>query len=349
MAKRPTIKDLAEASGVSAATVDRVLNGRQSVRAVTAMRVFEAAKQIGYHATPLIQQRVVGEVPSLHFGLLLPTIEQDFYGYFRAEAERAVATYHDAQVRLSIEFLTASNPPDVAQAMGALGARVDALGVVAVDHPRVTEQVEKLAQRGVPVYAILTEIGQGVREAYVGTNNIKVGRTAASMLARAIPPKHQDEAAREVALFVGGPRWHGHELRETGFRTWLRQNRPDISVLETIVNMDTPELTFEASIALMKRHPRLAGIYCAGGGREGVIRAVREEGKAGRVDVIANELSDVTRYAMADGIVSMVLHTPVFDIMTECFRLAQNALTDGLGASKGQYFLPLHVVLPENL
>ncbi len=41
MAKRPTITDLARISGVSVATVDRVLNSRLPVREETARRVYE--------------------------------------------------------------------------------------------------------------------------------------------------------------------------------------------------------------------------------------------------------------------------------------------------------------------
>ncbi|SDZ47366.1 LacI family transcriptional regulator, partial [Jannaschia faecimaris] len=44
MANRPTIADLARAAGVSTATVDRVLNGRLSVRAETARKVQDAAR-----------------------------------------------------------------------------------------------------------------------------------------------------------------------------------------------------------------------------------------------------------------------------------------------------------------
>ena len=56
--RRPTISDLARASGVSVATVDRVLNGRHRVREETARRVYDAAQSIGYHAVGLIRQRV---------------------------------------------------------------------------------------------------------------------------------------------------------------------------------------------------------------------------------------------------------------------------------------------------
>ena len=90
MANRPTIHDVAREAGVSSATVDRVLNGRERVREDTARKVYEAAQLIGYHAAPLIGQRVHAELPRLRLGLVLHKERQAFYQAFKAEAERAV-------------------------------------------------------------------------------------------------------------------------------------------------------------------------------------------------------------------------------------------------------------------
>ncbi|RVP13966.1 LacI family DNA-binding transcriptional regulator, partial [Sinorhizobium meliloti] len=79
MTKRPTIADLARASGVSVATVDRVLNGRHPVREETARRVYDAAKTIGYHAVGLLRQRVFEDLPQYSLGFLLQKPEQSFY------------------------------------------------------------------------------------------------------------------------------------------------------------------------------------------------------------------------------------------------------------------------------
>ncbi|HWV20199.1 MAG TPA: LacI family DNA-binding transcriptional regulator, partial [Devosia sp.] len=46
--RRVTVHDVARAAGVSLATVDRVLNGRPGVRSVTAEKVEEAIKSLGF-------------------------------------------------------------------------------------------------------------------------------------------------------------------------------------------------------------------------------------------------------------------------------------------------------------
>ena len=58
--RRPTIPDLAEAAGVSVATVNRVLSGAGNVRLATRERVQQAAEEIGFYGLGSIQARVRG-------------------------------------------------------------------------------------------------------------------------------------------------------------------------------------------------------------------------------------------------------------------------------------------------
>ncbi|MGO4853628.1 LacI family DNA-binding transcriptional regulator [Phaeovulum sp. W22_SRMD_FR3] len=348
MARRPRIHDLAEAAGVSVATVDRVLNGRHAVRAETADRVYAAAKRIGYHAAPLLEKRVGAPKRSLHIGLLLHAQEADFYRSFKSLAEAAARADPRAKIRLSTAYLPSQNPAEVVAALEAMAARVQMVAMVAIDHPLISEAVAGLKARGVPVFALLSDFAQGARAAYIGTNNLRVGRTAAWMLARGMA------RPAKVALFVGGHRWHGHELRETGFRSYFRQEHPEVTLIDTQVNLDTPQLAYEAVLSLLARHADLAGIFCAGGGMEGIIQAIRDERRAGnpraaRVDIVVNELTEVSRHALADGLVSLVIDTPVTAICQALFTASLAALAEGPGEAPGQIFLPPVLILPESL
>ena len=98
---------------------------------------------------------------------------------------------------------------------------------VAPDHPTLTAAIEELKARGIPVFSLLSDFAAGVRDGYVGLDNRKVGRTAAWMIAKAA------KQPGKVAMFVGSHRFHGHELREIGFRSYFRENAPEFTVLET--------------------------------------------------------------------------------------------------------------------
>lgn len=100
--KRPTITDLAEAAGVSVATVDRVLNGRLKVREETARKVSEAAERIGYHAANVIRQRLLADVPEYHLAIVLQKERHAFYQSFAAKLMQAAADVRDRRIRVSI-------------------------------------------------------------------------------------------------------------------------------------------------------------------------------------------------------------------------------------------------------
>lgn len=343
MANRPTIHDVAREAGVSSATVDRVLNGREKVREETARKVYEAARLIGYHAAPLIGQRVHADLPRLRLGLVLHKERQSFYQQFKVEAERAVTQAIGVRASLQVAFASSQSPKDFTELMEAMVGRVDAIAATAVTHPEVTEAVMRLNARGIPCFSLLNDFAQGVRQNYLGLNNLKVGRIAAHMIATA------SHHAGKIAVFVGGYRWHGHELRETGVRSYFREHAPHFQVLDTLINLETRQLTYEATLDLLGRHPDLRGIYCAGGGMEGAIAAVREARAPGEVALVVNELTPESRAALIGRHVTMVIGTPLPRLCDDLVRLATEAVSDGLKPVQGQHFLLPDLYLPESV
>ncbi len=343
MTRRPTIHDVAREAGLSTATVDRVLNAREKVREDTANRVYEAARLVGYHAAPLIGQRVQGDLPRLRLGVVLHKEKQAFYQTFKAELERAVSQATGVRASIIIEFASSQTPADFAALMDGMATRVDAVAATAVTHPEVTEAVIRLNAKGIPCFALLNDFGQGVRQNYLGLNNMKIGRIAAHMIAATC---HQPG---KIAVFVGGYRWHGHELRETGFRSYFREHAAQFTVLDTLVNLETRQLTYEATLDLLNRHPDLRGIYCAGGGMEGAIAALREVRKPGEVTLIVNELTPESRAALISRYIGMAISTPLPRLCADLVTLATEAVREGITPLQGQHFLPPDLYLPESV
>lgn len=343
MAKRPTIADLAHAAGVSEATVDRVLNARGKVRPETAHSVLDAAERIGYHAAALIGHRLQPSLPTLRVGFVLQKGRQAFWQAFGTAAQEAAKRAIGVSARAEIVFLSSQAPSDVASALIDLKDKVDAVAAVAVAHDGVTAAVGELQAAGVPCLALLNDYAQGVRNSYIGLNNLKVGRVAAHMIAttRPVPGK--------VAVFVGGFRWHGHALRETGFRSYFREFSPNSQVLDTLVNLETRQLTYEATLDLLDRHPDLTGLYVAGGGMEGAISALRETREPGEVTLIVNELTPDSRAALTDRYAALVIATPLDAVCSYAFEFAATARAHGESAIPSQHFLLPELILPEVL
>ena len=343
MARRPTVADLARASGVSVATVDRVLNGRLPVREETARRVYEAASAIGYHAVSLIKQRLQQDLPQYRLGFLLQRPNQPFYQGFAKELDHATNAAQGFRGVAQIEFLESQTPAEISAKLKGLAARCKAVAMVSVDHPTVTATVAELKEKGVPVFALLSDAAPGVRESYVGLNNRKAGRTAAWVIARTA------RKPGKVVVFIGSHRFHGQEMREIGFRSYFREYAPEFELIDTMVNLEARRIAHEATLDLLQRHPDLAGFYVAGGGMEGAISALREESMAGRIVAVCNELTPDSRAALADNIVTMVIATPIERLSRDLVAQMAQAIETGGAETPGQIFLPFDIYVSENI
>lgn len=345
MARRAGLIDLAQAAGVSLATVDRTLNGRQAVSPSTRARITEAALRIGHPAAQrLLGQNLHPPMPEIRFGVLLHKQGQDFYKAFAEELQRAVSRIPGVQGRLVLEFSASQAPGEMAGNLRSMAGRCDVLAATAVNHPEVTAAVEELTTKGLHVFSLLSDFAQGIRHGYLGLNNLKVGRTAAWITALAAKEKGK------LLLFVGGHRWHGHELRETGFRAYLREVAPQLEVLETIINLETRQLTYETTLATLARQPDLRGIYVAGGGMEGAIAALREARRPGELVLVCSALTPDSRRGLAEGVVTLIIDTPLEKLCRELFdRMRQAVQSRGEVADSGQLFLPPDIHVAESV
>lgn len=343
MAGRPTIADLAREAKVSVATVDRVLNGRHRVREETARRVYEAANAIGYHAAGLIRQRIQQDLPHYRLGFVLQKPRQFFYQAFARELEQASNAAPGMRVDAHIDFAGSQTAGDVIAKLREVAARSQAVAMAAPDHPMLTVAVQELKDRGIPVFSLLSDFAPGVREGYVGLNNRKAGRTAAWVIANTC------KKPGKIAVFVGSHRFHGHELREIGFRTYFRENAPDFQILDTLINLETRQITHEATLDLLQRHPDLAGLFVAGGGMEGAISALREEHAAGRIVTVCNELTPESRAALADGIITAAIATPLSRLCSDLIGMMVRTIEAGAAETPGQTFLPFDIYVSENI
>jgi len=275
-------------------------------------------------------------------GVSVAMLHNEDQPYYRALADRliaAVARLEGVRGSAVVTFAKSQSPVDFGDALLAVGDDADVVAATALNHYRVNDAVRQLAARHVKTFAIMSDFAQGERESYIGLNNLKVGRGAAWLLsATARKPGR-------LAIFVGGHRWHGHDLREAGFRSFFREHLPRFEVLDTLVNLETPLVTYEATLDLLSRCPDVVGIYVAGGGMDGAIKALREERRPSEVALVVNQLTAESRRGLADGYVTSVVGTPTEPLCSELVQLmAKSARGEPVS---GQHFLEPVVHIPE--
>ena len=253
----------------------------------------------------------------MRLGFVLQKPRQAFYQAFERELQAAVAAAPGVRASAEIDFTARRRRPATSSsALEAMAARAQAVAMVAPDHPTVTAAVEALRDRGVA----------GVRAA------VGLRRRGARGLCRAQQP--QGRADRRLDDGAGGAsgraRWRcssaataftGRNCARSASASYFRENAPEFEVLETLVNLETRQITHEATLSLLQRHPDLVGLYVAGGGMEGAITALREEGMAGRLAVVVPEITPESRAALAEGLITMAIATPLPELCRELVAL----------------------------
>ncbi len=346
MSNRPTLAQVAQEAGVGSATVDRVLNSRLPVREATALRVIQAAERIGYHGAALMRRRQAERSPWRTLGFCLQKRSDPFYLAFARELSAAAAQRTSPGCSAVVAFMDALEPAAIAQQLLALGAQAQALAIVAVDHPRVTAAIDALQAQGKPVFTLLSDLSAPQRAGYVGVDPRKAGRTAAWAIRRL---SRRSEGT--VGVFVGSHRYLGQESCEISFRSCLREHAPGLRVLDTQVNLEDPQLAYDAALAMLGRHRRdLAGIYVAGGGVGGIIRALREECEPGRVITVCNELMADRRDALIDGVIDLVIATPLARVAEAAIdAMLKAAQPRAAAAMASSLVLPFELYTAENV
>lgn len=148
---RPSIRDVAEAAGVSAMTVSRVLNDHPSIRPSTRARILAAMDTLGY--TPNRAARELASRRSERIGVIVDSAVEYGPGSTLRGVEDAA---HAAGYAVSSISIGGAHAADAAEAIDTiLGQGVDALCVIA---PRASSiDVLRAAHRGVPTVVLTSQ------------------------------------------------------------------------------------------------------------------------------------------------------------------------------------------------
>jgi LacI family transcriptional regulator len=334
------IDDIARLSGVSPATVDRVLNQRSGVRAVTVQRVLKAANELGYL---LDSAWPVQALKPWRLAFLLPASTNRFLGMLG----RLIAASHDQlasfNMRARVEHVESLKPHLLAHELRRLGREVDGIVFMAIEHPAVREAVDTLAERGVPAITLISDIANTRRVAYVGLDNRSAGRTAAYLIARFIGHR-----PAKVAMIAGSRSYRAHEEREMGFLHLFKEEFPEVDVVDLREGHDSEANNYRQTKALLAQHPGLAGIYNIGGGADGIGRALKEAGRQHELVFVGHGLSPDTRAMLIDGTMDAVITQNPQTSLMDCITIFSN-LRAGRPAPDSTMRSRTELILRENL
>lgn len=339
---RPTIRDLAQAAGVSIATVNRVIGESGKVRAATMDRVLDAASRIGFYGVGALQSRIAAARPHHQLGVVIQTPHHPFSALLE-QCLKAAAQEAEDDVRLQLEHVDDLSPEEVAARMVKLAGDCDALAVLAAEHTIVTDTIDRLAAQGVPVVSLISPLSARSNVGYVGLDSWKVGRTAAWMF------DHMCHGAGKLGILVGTYRYRCHDLCESGFRSYFREHTDRFTLLEPLSTFESDAIARELTEKLLRNHPDIRGLYVLGGGITGALAAIRASGLAGKLVTVGHDLMDTTKAGLLDSSLTVVISHPFDTIARATVAATIRAKKSGPEGGSQSVLVPFEIFTSQNL
>lgn len=303
MKHRYKIREIAQQSGLSEATVDRVLHERPGVRPDTRAEVQQAISDLDKQRSQL---RLSGR--KFLFDVVMQAPAR-FSAEFRSALEAELPMLSPAVVRCRFHFRETESVADMVSTLGKFTTR-GSHGVIvkAPDDPDVVAAIDRLVGIGIPVVTYVTDVPASSRVDYVGIDNRAAGATAAFLV-----DSWLGDVDAAVLIILTSNIFRNEGEREMGFRSTLRAlgaERGDAAgrrVVE-ITDSEGRDETVESLVGrALTAHPAIEAVYSIGGGNTGAVQAFVHAGRRCRV-FVGHDLDSDNRPLLKSGALSAVLH-----------------------------------------
>lgn len=335
-----TIQKIAELSGVSRGTVDRVLHGRPNVNPMIREKVVRAAEKLGY------QSPVPPKSADCRQAAIL--IPQWTDGYFNRQIvsgiRKALRYIADPAFILTEQPLRTMTMQELLRAMDEqIRSGVDGLIIRAENTPEVRAAIEQAVQQGVTVITYDADVPHSGRLCHAGQNLVRAGAIAAGVMARLIrPPEH-------VLIVTGNLRMEAHKGRVDGFCRRLLELGFSEDAYRMIETNEMPELTGELVAQALQADSRLHAVYMACQPLSSCIAGIRKARRTTRPHIVCNDLTPTAKRYLREGTVDFVIGQSFSQESFHAVLAMYQMLLRGAKPKRELYYTDLRLITQEML
>lgn len=251
---RPTTKDLAKAAGVSRATVDRVLNGRDGVKQKTVEKVNAAIKELGF--TRNIQAANLAKSKRYHFIFALPRSGDAFLQEIIKHIHDGEKAFSQEQIWCDVHQINENDPHSIASFLNSLEPNgVTGVAIMAPESPQVRDAIFRLQERGVAALPFIS--GQTTMDTdWVGIDNRAAGATAAALLGRFCV-----NTPGTILVIAESMQSRDSLERRLGFDAELNARFPNLKALPSLETYGNEERAETIITNAISKNPEIVGVY----------------------------------------------------------------------------------------
>lgn len=288
MVKKITIRDVAQAAGVSISTVHQALNDKPGVSDATRDHIRKIADELGYRPNKMasgLKRR------TQHIAVLLPDTKGRNRFYY-PPLWQGVRDYLRNSEDLNVECLEFSFHNEVDPSSSQAVEQVRALlaegkldGLLTVGHMEglTPQEWQDLRETGVPVVQVGFGNPRIMPLCSVQPNYEVIGRTMAELIFSHIP------SFGSVVLCAGTPKWEQHALIVQGFEDYMQENGAQNRIYLDHSNYICPQAQ-QNILSLLQKPDVAACCSVLSQGSVMLAQGLLQCGKAGKVFAVGSDV-----------------------------------------------------------
>lgn len=302
-----TAQQIAELAGVSRGTVDRALHNRGRVNPEVAARIHRIAEELGYKPN-LVGQALVRTKRDFKIGAILQSVETPTMQIVLEGLRRATDELRSSGVELIVRELRGLDEELVLENIEELTSQgIQGLAISPNNTAELRQCINGLYEQGIPVITLNSDVPGSKRICFIGMDNYRAGQTAAGLMCQMLPDNSK------ILPLTGHLNNTAHNNRLNGFLDTLnQQNIHNLRIMPFQPCFDRNDYAHEITQHALRENPDLVGIYVASNGQEGVCQAVEEEGRKGKVKIIAFDLNEPNMRLLQSDSLNIVLDQDAF-------------------------------------
>lgn len=334
------IKEIARLLGISIGTVDRALHDRAGISPKTRAKVLKKAEELNYRAN--VAARSLKLNRRLRIAVHLPRQITSFFDPLREGIRAAAAASNGVTVDLEFRTYPHIGKGDVQLLEADIGRNYDGVILTPGNPAKFDPLIQRITAQGTPVVCVASDAPRSGRLTSVGVDAGISGAIAAELFSRTL------NKPGAIATITGDLNTLDHSEKLKGFAAGLATMAPHLSLCPAIESHDRPKDAERATIALLNRKPRPAGIYISTANSLPVLRALEERNILEQIQVIATDLFPELVSFLESGRILATLYQRPYTQGKAALEALIRYLVDGVTPDSATRFAP-HIVLRSNL
>lgn len=344
-AKNVRIKDIAQLSGVSVGTVDRVLHNRGRVSDEALKKVLKVLDQIDYK--PNVIARTLGSNKVYRIAALIPDPEQDpYWASSMLGIDQAQNEWMRYGVNVSPYFFNLYDKDSFREvAENILADAPDGLLIAPIFYHETLPFFKRFEAIGIPYVLFNTNIDQIASLSFIGQDLYQSGKVGGELMHLAL----REESGVLAVLHINEDLGNSIHLaeKERGFRDYFEKNHGNFDV--RTYNLYNPsDVTLDEQLSDLVNEKLLKGIFVSTSKGTYVMAAFIERIHKSDLRLIGYDMLEENIHYMQKGVINFLIHqNPKRQAFLGINHLVSHLILKKQAPSRD--LLPLEIISPENI